>query len=38
MSKRVNIGMEMVAAPRVLILDEPTSGLDSTSSKVLFIF
>jgi len=31
--KRVNIGMEMVAQPRILFLDEPTSGLDSTSSQ-----
>ncbi|KAJ3246671.1 hypothetical protein HDU78_006421 [Chytriomyces hyalinus] len=30
--KRVNIGLELAAAPLVLFLDEPTSGIDSTSA------
>ncbi|XP_059306985.1 putative white-brown complex homolog protein 30 [Lycium ferocissimum] len=33
--KRVNVGMEMVMEPSLLILDEPTSGLDSSSSNLL---
>lgn len=33
--KRVNVGVEMVMEPSVLILDEPTSGLDSASSLLL---
>ncbi len=30
--KRCNIGMEVAAAPSLLLLDEPTSGLDATAS------
>ncbi|KAJ3256453.1 hypothetical protein HDU77_003139 [Chytriomyces hyalinus] len=30
--KRVNIGMELAAAPLAIFLDEPTSGLDATSA------
>ncbi|KAI8621604.1 P-loop containing nucleoside triphosphate hydrolase protein [Chytriomyces sp. MP71] len=30
--KRVNIGMELAAAPLAICLDEPTSGLDSTAA------
>ncbi|KAK3033543.1 hypothetical protein RJ639_034004 [Escallonia herrerae] len=33
--KRVNVGLEMVIEPSLLILDEPTSGLDSSSSQLL---
>ncbi|PIA26834.1 hypothetical protein AQUCO_08700012v1 [Aquilegia coerulea] len=33
--KRVNVGIEMVMEPSLLILDEPTSGLDSASSTLL---
>lgn len=31
--KRVNIGIELAAAPLALFLDEPTSGLDATNAK-----
>lgn len=30
--KRVNIGLEVVSLPPILIMDEPTSGLDAQSS------
>ncbi|CAN6283386.1 unnamed protein product [Urochloa humidicola] len=33
--KRVNVGIEMVMEPSLLILDEPTTGLDSASSQLL---
>ncbi|WJX11711.1 ABC transporter G member 28 [Trifolium repens] len=33
--KRVNVGLEMVMEPSLLILDEPTTGLDSASSTLL---
>jgi ABC-type multidrug transport system ATPase subunit len=32
--KRVNIGWELMAKPKILFLDEPTSGLDAASSSV----
>eukprot|EP00730_Choanoeca_flexa_P017158 TRINITY_DN8223_c0_g1_i1.p1 TRINITY_DN8223_c0_g1~~TRINITY_DN8223_c0_g1_i1.p1 ORF type:complete len:653 (+),score=153.38 TRINITY_DN8223_c0_g1_i1:329-2287(+) len=30
--KRVNVGVELMAEPAVMILDEPTSGLDSSTA------
>jgi ABC-type multidrug transport system ATPase subunit len=36
--KRVNIGMELVGNPDVLVLDEPTSGLDTSTGTRLCNF
>ncbi|EFC45832.1 predicted protein [Naegleria gruberi] len=33
--KRVNIGLELVTIPKILILDEPTTGLDVTTANEL---
>ncbi len=33
--KRLNIGLELLREPYILILDEPTSGLSSTDSKMV---
>ncbi|CRG82822.1 ABC transporter G family member 43 [Talaromyces islandicus] len=35
--KRVSIGLELIAAPPVLVLDEPTSGLDAQSALSLIL-
>ena len=32
-AKRCNIGIALMADPRILFLDEPTSGLDSYTSQ-----
>ncbi|CAF0933150.1 unnamed protein product [Adineta steineri] len=34
--KRVNVALEVVACPKVLLLDEPTSGLDTVACDALF--
>lgn len=36
--KRVNIGMEVVCLPSLLMMDEPTSGLDSAGTQTLVEF
>lgn len=36
--KRVNIGMEVVCLPSLLMMDEPTSGLDSAGTQTLVDF
>jgi ABC-type multidrug transport system ATPase subunit len=36
--KRVNIGMEIVCLPSLLLMDEPTSGLDSAGTKTFLDF
>lgn len=33
--KRVNVGIELVAKPSLLLADEPTSGLDATATRSL---
>ena len=33
--KRVNIGLELMARPKILFLDEPTSGLDASASSLV---
>jgi ABC-type multidrug transport system ATPase subunit len=33
--KRVTIGVELVASPRILFLDEPTTGMDALGAEIV---
>ncbi|KAE8981410.1 hypothetical protein PF005_g23429 [Phytophthora fragariae] len=33
--KRLTVGVELVAQPRIIFMDEPTSGMDAFSAKLI---